>query len=368
VLQNKRERVEELGLEAQELRAKREIERLQEEDSQAERARTTEARAQVLAHRRALEETRLLREQNAERRAREQRQAQGENERAEFSRRWLRWASNSFPEWLTTEQQQFVTGAVKTQLAECEPGEPDSEVLLIVQRTIERTVAPWRAEREEQIRREKLIEQAVWRLPWGATDGDKARASASARAALSGLSRDVSGAGLRVALDDALAPTKQAIEERQARARREQLITSAGNWLPYNSTQADKSEAAEAVRAALLNLPLGVGQGEEQSVLAAALAPIKRAIEERAAAEAERAHRERTKSSLLTFAVFHALNYLDKEYSEGSIELEPGEEFYELRRDVEATVRKALEQELTGDESQHEADEIGREIVDEELE
>jgi hypothetical protein len=248
-------------------------------------------------------------------------------------------------------------------LAECEPGEPDSEVLLIVQRTIERTVAPWRADREEQIRREKLIEQAVWRLPWGATDGDKTRASASARAALSGLPRDVSDAELRVALDDALAPTKQTIEERQTRARREQLIASAGNSLGWNSTQGDKAQAQEAARAALSNLPLGAGQAQEQSAFASALAPIRRAIEERAASEAERAQRARKKSSLITFAVFHALSYLEREF-----ELEPDTEPYEVRRDVEAAVCKALEQELTGDESQDEANEIARELVDEELE
>jgi len=151
---------------------------------------TTEARAQVLAHRRAIEETRLQRERDAERRAREQRQAQAERERAEFSRRWLRWANNSLPDWLTPEQRQVVVGAVKTELAECDPGEPDSQVVPILEKAIERTIAPWRAEREERIWREKLIEQAMWRLPWGATDGDKARATASARAALSSLPLD----------------------------------------------------------------------------------------------------------------------------------------------------------------------------------
>ena len=50
VLQNKRERVEELGLEARELRAQREIDKLREEGAQAERARALDRRGFTYLH------------------------------------------------------------------------------------------------------------------------------------------------------------------------------------------------------------------------------------------------------------------------------------------------------------------------------
>ncbi|HUI76050.1 MAG TPA: hypothetical protein VLX32_13960, partial [Candidatus Acidoferrum sp.] len=73
VLQNRRERVEELALEVQELRARREIGKLREEDSESERRRTEERRAEAVANERALAESRLQAARDAERREREQR-------------------------------------------------------------------------------------------------------------------------------------------------------------------------------------------------------------------------------------------------------------------------------------------------------
>ncbi len=368
VLQNRRERVEELGLEAQELRAKREIEKLRKEDSEAERGRTMEARAQVLAQRRALEETRLQRERDAEQRERQRREAAGEGERAEFFRRWLRWAADSFPDWLSAEQTQSVTVAVERALEQCDPGEPDGDVRPVLERAIERLLAPCRAEREERARRERLIEHAVWGLPWGAIDADKARAVGSARTALSRLPLGATDAEVQVALDEAVAPTRQAIEERQTRARREQLIEAAGRWLPWDATDADKAKAAAAVRSVLSNLPLRASQTEEQNAVSVAVAPIKQLTEERTAARQHQEQRERKKSTLLTLAIFHASNYLDTLHNDGDMELDSGEDFDDVRRDVEAAVRKALEEELTGDESHDEANRIARQVVDEELE
>ncbi|MBI3668750.1 MAG: helix-turn-helix domain-containing protein [Acidobacteria bacterium] len=367
VLQNRRERVEELGLEAQELRAKREIEKLRGEDSEAERGQTMEARAQVLAQRRALEEARLQREREAERRQRERRQVELERQEAEFRRRWLRWASAAAPDWLSAEQAQAVAGAVERALSHCDPEQPDDDVRPLLEKAIERVVAPWRAEREERARRENLIEQAVWRLPSGATQADKARAIVSARAALSTVPLDASDAGVRVALDEALAPAKQAIEDAQARSRREQLLDFAVRGLSWNATAADKAQATAAVRSALSNVPLQASRSEEQTVVAAAVAPIKRAIEERTAAQQEHERRERNKSSLVSLGVLHVSAYLSELYSDDEISDDAYSD-YEWRNQLETTVRKVLESELAGDESLEDVWQIAREVVGEELE
>ena len=92
VLQNKRERVEELSLQLQETRAARELRKLSEEDAEMERRRAEAKRVHELADKRALEETRLQTARDAERREREQREAEAQRQRAEFRRRWRRAA------------------------------------------------------------------------------------------------------------------------------------------------------------------------------------------------------------------------------------------------------------------------------------
>jgi excisionase family DNA binding protein len=364
VLNNRRERVEELGLEAQELRAKREIEKLREEDTQTVRARTMAVRADTLAQRRGLEETRLQRERDGERREREKREATAKRERDEFSRGWLRWAQNVLPDWLSAEQEHAVVSAVETTLSNYEPREPDEHVRPGLERTIERFVSPWRVEREERARRERLIEQTVWRLPTGATERDKARAVASARTALSTVTMHASDAEVRVVLNEAIAPVIESIEEAQTRARREHLIESAARSLPFwNSTDADKAQVQAEVRSAVANLPLRASQREEQTVVDVAVASVRRAIEERTNVQRQQSERERKKSTLITLAVFHAGNYLDEEF-----EIEDDQDSFELRRDVGAAVRSTLEEELTGTESQDEANRIAREIVDDRFE
>ena len=178
---------------------------------------------------------------------------------------------------------------------------------------------------------------------------------------------DATDAEMQVALGDALAPIKLAIEEAQAHARRARMIASAGTGLPWRATERDKAEAAAATRSALSQLPLVATGTEQHNAVAAAVAPIKRAIEERAAVQQRQAQREKKKSTLVMLAVFHASNYLDEQHNDGEIELEPGEDFDDVRRDLEATIRSALQEELNGDESQDEASRIAREIVDREL-
>ena len=366
VLQNRRERVEELGLEAQELRAKREIEKLPEEQSEAKRARRMENRTQVLAERRGIEETQLQRERDTERRHRERRQAEAERQRTEFSRRWLRWASNALPDWVTTEQEQSVTAAVEKVLAQCDSTEPDEQVQPALERAIERAAAPWRSEREERDRRERLIETAVsWHLPWGATDADKARVTASLRTALLAVPIQSSDAEVRIALDEALAPVKQSIAEREILARRERLIQSAATWLPGNAAETAKAQGARAVRSALSDLPIRASETEERNAATAAIAPIKQSIEVRTAAQQQQVERDRKKANLITFACWHISNYLDQ--IEEEIEAAPCKDFTDVKHDLETAVRHSLEQELTGEESQDQANEIAREIVEEEF-
>jgi excisionase family DNA binding protein len=364
VLQNKREGVEELRAELDKRKLERELSKLDAEDAKTNRERDEVFRTQRLTVKAKLADVRLQRETNAQQQDRERRQ----RERDQWRRAWINGARKEFPAWLSVEHEQALLASIETELGLWDMEDAQESIGHALDRTIERVIAPWRAEREARARREQTVQSAVSLLPWGATDSDKARAVASVRAALSTVPLEARDSEVRVALDGVLAPVIESILKSQTRARRERLMESAAHSLrAWNSTEADKVHATAAVRSALADLPLGAAQTEEHNAVAAALAPIKRSIEERAAAQRERESRERKKPNLISFAVFHACNYLDEQFENGDIDLDAGEDFDDVRRNVAAAVQSTLEEELTGDESQDEANRIACKIVDEEL-
>ncbi len=304
VLQNKLKRAKELNLEAEEVRAKREIEKLHEEDAEAGRRCEATARAARVAEQQALQDARLQAARDAERREEERGEAQ--QHRAEFRRRWSRWAASVLPDWLSAEQAGSVAEAVDAALSVCDPNDPEQEVRHHLELVVNRLTRPWCLAKEAHAQREQLIQHALLSLPWIATDSDKARAGA-------------------------------------------------------------------AVRAALADVPVGASGAELQAVVAAALAPIKTGIEkraeqERARAAAERAQqeRQRNKESLLSMASLHVDGYLRELHSNDAISDEAFDDC-EWQKDLKVTVRKALEEELTGEESYDDLREMVRNIVDEEL-
>jgi tRNA splicing endonuclease len=141
--------------------------------------------------------------------------------------------------------------------------------------------------------------------------------------------------------------------------------------LPWGVTDSDKTNAVDAVRSALSNLPFQASQAEELATVSRTLAPIKRDLQDRATAQQERVRREGQKPSLITFAAFHGSTYLSEKREHGLTDEDGSEiedeEFAELGREVEIKIRRRLEQQLTGDESQADANRIACEVVDEEV-
>lgn len=217
VLQNKKERVEELVLETQELRARRELDRLQEEDADRDRQRAAARRAEAATRELALAEQRSRRTSESERRKREQREAEAERQQAEFERRWDRWARERLAvlEWLSFEQRETVLRMVAETVRAHGLGDEDV-MQSILSDSIARLCAPWEFERQSHARREELIEQTIWQLPQGATDIEKARAATDARAVLSQIPLSAKDWEIRVALSSVVEPIAEAIEERKA--------------------------------------------------------------------------------------------------------------------------------------------------------
>jgi hypothetical protein len=172
---------------------------------------------------------------------------------------------------------------------------------------------------------------------------------------------------MKAAVAKAIAPVLRDIADDRTLARREQAVKSAGQWLPWGATDTERTQAAQAVRSALRNLPVQANQAEEQALVTETLAPMKKVIEDRAIAQQERQRREGQKPLLITFAVLAASTHLSE--LRNNLDPEPNDdEFSELECEITTTIRSRLTKELTGDESQEDANRLARDIVDEELE
>jgi excisionase family DNA binding protein len=308
VLAAKREGVESVTIELQTERAKRELAKLRQEDAEAERQRTETRRAESLANKRGLAELRLQRERDAERREREQHQAEAERHQAEFERRWTRWAADRLFAWLSFDQRQCVLQMVEETVSTRGPEDEDAMQRLLVD-AIARLCAPWAAEREAGAKREKLIEEITRRLPFGATDAEKARATADARTALSQIPLTAGDLEIRAAVSTAVQPIEESVEARIA---------------------ADKARQDE---------------------------------------EWKQKCRKWRKDDLVSSGVQHVATYIGRLHAEGEITIEACFDF-EWRRDLEKAAKKALQSELTGseDETREDAERIAQEIVDVDLE
>jgi excisionase family DNA binding protein len=312
VLQTKREGVELLNLEAQELRARRELERLRVEEAAEAERRAQEARAREAERQRQVELARAqrLREERERteqegRRTREAQRIAAVRERTAWEDRWINYAKGCFPGWLNFEQRQILLAAIQETVAECGP---DDNMYKIVADRIAELAAGWESERREAAKRKAIIEQSMSRLPAGASE-------------------------------------------------------------------VERSQVASDTRAALDKIPFGASDAELAAAVWAGVERMSKVVEERKAAEAQAgkerrgaALRELSKSILVSAGVAHVSTYLHELHGAGEI-TDDALYDYEWGGQLERLVRNKLEAEFTGceDESREDAERIAEETVDEEL-
>lgn len=221
VLQNRRERVEELGLEAQELRAGRDLRQLREEEAadarhkreeRRERARQAEQEAQGLELER--QQLEIQRHERAER-------ARTEAALRDFRQGWFAHADKLLTAftyaWLTLPQRKEIIEALEVEIAKHSPDD-DKRMQQIVEQSLASLVAPLEAQREIARRRQRAVDRM--RLSFSATPSERARAEVLAREAVKGMPFDASPDELLIKAQDVIAPISRVIEEREAREKR----------------------------------------------------------------------------------------------------------------------------------------------------
>jgi hypothetical protein len=315
----KREGLEALRAEIEERRLKRELSKLDAEDSEMECRRVAAAQAEEFERERATEEVRRQAAHDAaERRARESERQEAE-ERREWAGGWVAWALNTVPQGASQEIVLDVHQRVEEVLSRLSPECSQGLVQRLVVAAVEDALKPWRREQEV----ERAVQESRTALPvplrrflepseW------ECRAMKAARAAISRLPSDAAFEEMRA---EALQAGRQVADDYQAEQSR---------------CQAERERHGRQV------------------------ADDYRAEQSRCQAERERQHREATKKFLVQLGVMHVSSYLSKLRWEDEV----FEEDMARQPELENEVRAALQARLTGKEAFEDVQRITREIVD----
>jgi excisionase family DNA binding protein len=373
VLQNRREHLEELTLEAQEHRARRELAKLEREEREeaAEREAEVQAREEETAQRQAeleLERERLEHDKAQERRRLERERSQelermeAEQELAEFRQRWYEAASTAMAApklgWLTPGQRKEVIEALEAEIERRQPAD-EPRLAAILARSLEAALGPFRAEHNAEERRQRLTEEALRALPYSATEAEKARASAAIREALKRFDAFADVYEMRIAAQEAAQPARQAAERRLLSDR---LLRWAIYELPWNRTDQDEARVRRECTEILSELPPDATEPEAREALEPTVHEARRIIDERQA----RKERETRKRQLVEQGVAEVSSYLLTLKDEGEIS---SKDYWnsEFNDDLKGSVRRGLEAELSGEESGKEVRELTREIIHAEI-
>jgi len=166
-LQNRRERVEELNLEATELRAQRQLDTLRREQEQEAVERRAEADEQRQEHQNqaravALDRRRMAHEE-AEQRSRRQVAEEAQSQRERFVSSWLEVCLKELPAGLPPELRLEAVNALTAFLQECKLKEAQT-IAQIAAATVADVLAPWQREQDTTA----IIEEACAALPFAA--------------------------------------------------------------------------------------------------------------------------------------------------------------------------------------------------------
>ncbi|MGB6876221.1 MAG: helix-turn-helix domain-containing protein [Candidatus Acidiferrales bacterium] len=217
VLQARRERVEELNLEGQELRAQQQLGRLRAEQAEETARRATEEHERQVEREARRERSRSEREQQ-ERKFAEQ---QAEQRRAEWRQRFLSTVAASLPAHLSVARREQLLDALETEFVRRGVAE-DAGVALVGNVVIPRLLAFWDGEDRAVRMREDAERRAVREIRWArdSTEAEKAEAVAAVHTALAVLPFGASEAEMKAVAFSAVAPILDKLHERRERQRR----------------------------------------------------------------------------------------------------------------------------------------------------
>ncbi len=267
VLQNRRERLEELTLEAQEMRARRELARLQrEEEEEIEQQQAEEeAREREAEERR----TELALEREQLEHASEQERTRKETSRAiaVFRCHWLEEVNQALADpqcgWLSAAQKKEIIDVVEVEIEKRRPRD-SPRMVTILARTIAALIEVYQQKRRAQKQRLRVIDDAINSLSFFATEQERGSATIAAREAIRRLSTDAEETELRMSAEEAARPIQQAVEKRLLKER---LLRWAIHQLPWDKTELDALRVRRECAEILAELPEDLSELEAKEAM-----------------------------------------------------------------------------------------------------
>ena len=283
-LQIRHEHLQELTLEVEEHRTRRELDRLRSEDQDKLDHRRAEAEARQREAAQRQEEIELERERLQRQEAEDQRQREAERELAAFRSRWLQVATeflkNRTYAWLNPIQRKEVLESLEGVIESRQPTDDHRYIVTVIVRTLQAALEPFEAERKAQERRQRLTEAALWRLPGSATEAERVGAISAVREALKCFDATADDSEMRVAAQQAIEPISRAVERRLLDER---VINWAIFKLPWRATDYDKARVRRECAEILAEQPQDISEVEAQEALEPTVQEARLDIEKRQA-------------------------------------------------------------------------------------
>jgi hypothetical protein len=230
----------------------------------------------------------------------------------------------------------------------------------IIARSLQALVEPLRAKRDAQERCQRLTNEALRSLHYSTTDAEQVRAATAIRAALQHFDDFADVCELRVAVQNAVQPIRQAIAKR---ILEEGIIRWAIGKLPWDSKDCDRARLRRECLEILAELPNDVSEAEAKEELEPTIDEACQEVEQRKAEE----QRKTRKASLVEQGVNEVSSYLFELRRADEISADDYRAAL-FNTDMKQAVRRSLNTDLTGDETTKEVQKFVREIINNELE
>ncbi len=355
VLRNRRERIEELALEAEEMRARRQLEQLRREqqEEEIERRQVEDSRNRRAEQEAAeLERRRLERQQERER---EKRRA--EKQLNDFRRKWIKFGEDVLSrwdyQWLSASQRRQVGQVIEDEVSERECSDEPRMSQMITQ-VIAATMEPWvRVRSHEKLCGELADSVASFQLPTCATADERAAARMAIKNALRQFGPEASYSDLKAAAEHAVSPIRATAARRELIER---TVSSAVSELPFaGRTPDDEAIFRRKSHIALSKLPADAREFEARHALKGIIREASEIIQRRQ----EKRESERRRQDLIQSGMRAASNRLTVLMLQGEIETDDAVRLkQEIREELEG---------IGGDESSSEIHDLVNEKIEEEV-
>jgi hypothetical protein len=286
-VETRRQHVEELKIQAEEVRAQRELDRLRAEDQYDTAQQGNEALARAMAEKRELERLKLEAAREAETRKQKACEEKAQRRHREWQRAWVEYAIKLVPKDAPRRLALAAQQAALDALTSLQPDESAQITEHLVHAAVENALQPWRYIKEI----EKIIVEASDQLPvlaksfFTPTEW-QARATRAASEAIARLDSNTPLATVRAAAIEAGNRVRAEYEVWRAaedhRQRCQQLVDSV---FLVGATPEQARDALQAVKQALAKFPVGTSHTELQRAKDATLAPFQ--ADARAARDAD---------------------------------------------------------------------------------